>query len=682
MPAPANTHIIKLTPHGQRISTARIVAAITEPINMAFDDKTNRLLIFLSSDNELIDILEGPDGNLDLMTSIFHDASHFGLQNPQGMTVDPISGHLLILDTVGPKLVRIEPEPDGGFDNALISEVDLQATGLVEVRGLAFDPTTGHLHLSSLLDDKLYELTQTGQVVAIRDLSEFGLRNPQSMVFAPSGDLTDDPSELSLFIADSGLMSASGEVVMSSPGTSEVNTEVQASGQIVELSFAEPVAAMASTFQSSLIQTINAWQWSPPSPDSAGAVYLPSSDRLLVCDSEVNEMPIFTGDNLFKSTLTGVLESTLTTISFSDEPTGVTLNPFNGHLFFSDDTGTRSIYELNPGPDGLYDTSDDIITSFATDNFGSHDPEGVTYANEQGVDVLYIADGVNREVYRVDPGGNGIFDGVDDQVTSFDTAGLGLGDPEGIAFNPDNGNLYVVGSPSGTLFEITTDGALVQTIDISAANAVQPAGLAYAPNSQDPGQMSIYIAARGIDNGSNPNENDGMVYEMSLPPLPNYPPAANNDSAITTEGTSVTIDVAANDTDPDGNLDPATANTNCGICTVPANGMLLNNGNGTFGYTPNPGFMGNDSFTYEICDTDALCDTAMVNITVTPPNDPPVANGDSASTTEDALVVIDVATNDTDPDGNLDPATANSTCSNGCNGAANGTLNDNGDGTI
>jgi hypothetical protein len=135
--------------------------------------------------------------------------------------------------------------------------------------------------------------------------------------------------------------------------------------------------------------------------------------------------------------------------------------------------------------------------------------------------ALFISDAVNEEVYQVTPGANGIFDGVppagDDQVTSFDTTGLGLLEPAGIAFSSDSGNLYVVGKPADTLFEVTTGGALVQTIDISAANAIATAGLAYAPGSLNPNVMVIYIADRGVDNGTDPNENDGKVYEMTLP---------------------------------------------------------------------------------------------------------------------------------------------------------------------
>jgi len=76
--------------------------------------------------------------------------------------------------------------------------------------------------------------------------------------------------------------------------------------------------------------------------------------------------------------------------------------------------------------------------------------------------------------------------------------------------------------------------------------------------------------------------------------------------------------VAANDTDPDGDLDPASANTDCSACSEPANGTLVNNKDGTFGYMSSQDFKGLDGFVYEICDAGALCDTAAVSITVNP----------------------------------------------------------------
>ena len=82
----------------------------------------------------------------------------------------------------------------------------------------------------------------------------------------------------------------------------------------------------------------------------------------------------------------------------------------------------------------------------------------------------------------------------------------------------------------------------------------------------------------------------------------------------------MTVDVVANDTDVEGNLDPASVASASG----PANGTVTNNGDGTFTYTPDTDFYGTDSFTYQVCDTGGACDTATVTIEVTPVNDPPV----------------------------------------------------------
>src|SRR5205823_2614884 len=61
------------------------------------------------------------------------------------------------------------------------------------------------------------------------------------------------------------------------------------------------------------------------------------------------------------------------------------------------------------------------------------------------------------------------------------------------------------------------------------------------------------------------------------------------------------------------------------------------------------------TFSYRLCDADGDCSTAVVTISVTAVNDPPVATDDSASTPEDVPVTIDPLANDSDADG--DPLT-------------------------
>jgi hypothetical protein len=120
--------------------------------------------------------------------------------------------------------------------------------------------------------------------------------------------------------------------------------------------------------------------------------------------------------------------------------------------------------------------------------------------------------------------------------------------------------------------------------------------------------------------------------------------------------------VVANDTDADGNLNPASANTGCltgtPVCVGPAHGNLVNNANGTFTYTSTGIYTGPDSFVYEVCDTTApapLCDTATVTITVV--NNAPIANNDFASVARNSTgVTFSVIANDVDTDDGLNIA--------------------------
>ena len=105
--------------------------------------------------------------------------------------------------------------------------------------------------------------------------------------------------------------------------------------------------------------------------------------------------------------------------------------------------------------------------------------------------------------------------------------------------------------------------------------------------------------------------------EYSTVPIPNRAPIATNDAVTTQVGSSVTIDVVANDTDPDGNLDAGTTNVSCANCSTPSSGSLINNGDGSFDYLPETAFIGSDGFVYEVCDTEGVCAVASVSITVT-----------------------------------------------------------------
>ncbi|MCG8607958.1 Ig-like domain-containing protein, partial [bacterium] len=94
----------------------------------------------------------------------------------------------------------------------------------------------------------------------------------------------------------------------------------------------------------------------------------------------------------------------------------------------------------------------------------------------------------------------------------------------------------------------------------------------------------------------------------------NNPPVAVDDAANTLQGVSVEIDVTGNDSDSDGTLDPASI----AIITPSGNGTAVADaGTGLVSYTPDPTFVGEDSFAYTVNDNlGATSNAATVFITV------------------------------------------------------------------
>jgi hypothetical protein len=146
----------------------------------------------------------------------------------------------------------------------------------------------------------------------------------------------------------------------------------------------------------------------------------------------------------------------------------------------------------------------------------------------------------------------------------------------------------------------------------------------------------------------------------------NDPPVALDDNATTLEDTPITFSLTNNDSDVDGtlnlaslDLDPNTPGVQTTF-TVAGQGTFVRDGSGNVTFTPVLNFTGTVVAQYQICDTGTplpvQCDLATITVVVTPVNDPPLANNDSATTPEDTPVTVPVLNNDTDIDGTLNPA--------------------------
>ena len=160
--------------------------------------------------------------------------------------------------------------------------------------------------------------------------------------------------------------------------------------------------------------------------------------------------------------------------------------------------------------------------------------------------------------------------------------------------------------------------------------------------------------------------NVDLIITVSTATVNTNKPFANTDLATTPINTATTLNSLANDK-PGNNttvlLNPASVS----VTVPPLHGTTsVNAGTGAITYTPNTGYTGYDTLTYQVCDLSSptpQCATGVQIITVIPvaSGNSTVAADDYNSTPLNTAVSGNVKNNDSDPQSNTQTITAQTT---------------------
>lgn len=163
----------------------------------------------------------------------------------------------------------------------------------------------------------------------------------------------------------------------------------------------------------------------------------------------------------------------------------------------------------------------------------------------------------------------------------------------------------------------------------------------YVPNIGFVGQDSFTYKACD-DNGG---QSQTITVNITVNNI-NFSPEANDDSYSTQEDQSITINPLENDFDLD--------NDELAVCQPlikePEHGNINFLENGQLVYTPEVNFYGIDSIEYRACDSETSSNIATITINISSSNDNPVGVDDNYDIMEDNQFVLDVLSNDIDPD--------------------------------
>ncbi len=135
----------------------------------------------------------------------------------------------------------------------------------------------------------------------------------------------------------------------------------------------------------------------------------------------------------------------------------------------------------------------------------------------------------------------------------------------------------------------------------------------------------------------------GLSGSTQLAALANDPPVAGNDTATTIRDTPVTIDVLANDSDPDGDS-PTITNVNLSAYPGASYQIVQQpSGHWVLQVTPPNAFVGTMTFTYQACDVWGAC-SAPATVTLTVTSAAVNALGDQFYCPQNGSIQIPVAT--------------------------------------
>ena len=385
---------------------------------------------------------------------------------------------------------------------------------------------------------------------------------------------------------------------------------------------------------------------------------VPVTIPVLANDSDLD------GDNL---TVTAATAPNGTVVINADGTITYTPNPdFNGTdtitYTVSDGKGgtatatvTVTVAPVNDAPRLMPDTAvvaeDSVVTInvLANDVDVEGDPLTVTAASAPNGTVVINPDGT----ITYTPNAN--FNGTD-TITYTVSDGMG-----GVSTTTVTVTVTPVNDPpvaandSGTINEDTTvrlpvlandtdlDGDQLTVTSASAPNGTvvinADGTISYTPNANFNGTDTITYSISDGKGGTST-----AIATITILPV-NDPPIVGPDTATVPEEGSVTINVLANDSDPEG--DPLTL-----TAASAANGTVVINPDGTITYTPRKDFFGVDTITYTVSDGKGGFTTATAAVTVTVSNiqDPPTDGNETISIVDGQTVNIAVLANAVDVD--------------------------------
>ena len=570
-------------------------------------------------------------------------------------------------DAVNIDVLANDSDPDG--DDLTLAVVSQPANGTATVSNgsIIYTPDTDF----SGTDQFTYTITDSNGVadtasvtvtvsnvnaapVAVNDSASTS-ENVAVLIPVIDNDTDADGDVLSLEISDApsdGVASVQGDSILYTPDTGFFGVD-EFSYTVTDTSGVADTASVTVTVSNTNAVPSASNDLASTSENEAVLIPVISNDTdpdgdaltIAIDDAPSNGTASIQGDSILYTPSTGFsgvdeFTYTVTDPSGATDSASVTITVSNVNVAPSASNDSASTSEnvavLIPVTSNDTDADGDVLTVEIDDT----PSDGV--AEVQGGSILYTPatdfTGVDEFSYTItDPSGDSDTASVTVTVSNVNAAPTASGDT---AATIENTPVLIDVTDNDT----DPDGdSLIVAVTSAPSNGeatVQGGAILYTPTS---GFSGIDEFVYSVTDPSGAEDSATVTVSVSNA---NADPVAADDEATTEIDDPLSIGVLLNDSDQDGD------DLSLAIVSQPENGTAALSSQGTrIVYSPDTGFVGVDSFVYEITDGNGGSANATVTVTVINSNSPPVALDDVAQATQGQQINFNILANDSDPDG-------------------------------
>src|SRR5687768_6629082 len=236
----------------------------------------------------------------------------------------------------------------------------------------------------------------------------------------------------------------------------------------------------------------------------------------LVFSSEANTFLILDGSaNVTQITMDEEHAGTRNIPEVQNDPLNAAFNQKTGSLFVFN-RGTSELVQIRTDGKGL-------STRVGANSFGVTDPQGLAFDPVDG--RMFILDAGNAQILSIAPHSTLSFNAEEairsNKVQRVSLKKLGSGSFRSLAYNPGNGHLYVARPAQKMLYELTQAGRLVASFDLAALGISNPSAMTFAPsvdNTDDPDIYDLFLLDAGMVS------TQSQIVELSLQAPAALPP--------------------------------------------------------------------------------------------------------------------------------------------------------------